>query len=196
MFFNVLYPLSEYVGWFNLFQYLTVRSGGALMTAFLICLCIGPNLILRFRNWQYGSETVKAILPHAKKKGTPTMGGVMIVVAFLVSALLWADVSSKAVWLIIGTAIAFGAIGFADDWMTIARKGHKAHKQEYGLSGRVRLATEALFATAFLLFYMAWFGEFSTIVQFPFFKDWLISAGIVGFIVLAMLLPIFTMNFG
>ena len=190
MLYNLLFPLADTINIFNLFQYLTVRAGGALLTAFTLCLLMGPDIIKKFRDWQYGKETVKAILPHQKKKGTPTMGGVMIVLAFLISALLWADVSSKAVWLITGTALAFGMIGFTDDWMTITKRG----KRGQGLSGRVRLLTEALFAIAFLLFYMAWFGDMATMIQFPFIKEWLVSLGIGGFLVFGLLVIVGTAN--
>ena len=177
MFFNVLYPLAESFSPFNLFQYITIRSGGALLTSFILCLLLGPKLIQKFRVWQHGKKTIRDELPHAAKIGTPTMGGVMIMVAFFVSALLWMDWSSYLVWLILCVTAGFGLIGFADDYLSVTgrRKG--------GIPGRVRLLLEAGIVVAFLWAVYTLRGADALNVHFPFLKDWIVSLGLTGFVV-------------
>ena len=131
MFYHLLYPLHEWVPLFNLFQYLTVRSGGAMLTAFLLILVTGPAVILRFRLWQKGGATVKDILPHQGKAGTPTMGGALVVGALLVSTLLWANLLNPYVWLVMGVVAAFAAIGFADGGLGHAQT-HTGNGMECG----------------------------------------------------------------
>jgi phospho-N-acetylmuramoyl-pentapeptide-transferase len=176
MFYNFLYPLAEHFGPLNLFQYITVRSGGALLTAFVLSLLVGPKMIVKFKNWQHGGQTIKEILPHQKKIGTPTMGGVMILGTFLASALLWADLTNVYVWLVLGVATAFGLIGFTDDFLSVTRR------RKHGISGRWRLAVEFLFAVGFLLLLIAWQGTEATAVYFPFIKEWIVGLGLGGFL--------------
>src|SRR5580658_5869044 len=108
---------------FRIFRYLTFRTVFASLTALLIGLLIGPFVIERLRGFQIG-QYVREDGPqtHLKKGGTPTMGGVLIVISILVPTLLWADLSNPAVWIAVLSTLAFGGIGFADDYTKVVRK--------------------------------------------------------------------------
>ena len=120
-----IYPLSE--NWpalsvFNVFQYITVRTAMASMTALLLSLVLGPWLIGRLRKLQIG-QNIRQEGPesHQSKAGTPTMGGILIVVSIVVSTLLWTDLTNPLGWLLVGSTLAFGLVGFADDYLKIKR---------------------------------------------------------------------------
>ncbi len=110
-------------GVFRIFRYLTFRTAFASLTALLIGLLIGPFVIERLREFQIG-QYVREDGPqtHLKKGGTPTMGGVLICISILVPTLLWADLSNPAVWMAMLSTLAFGAIGFADDYIKVVKK--------------------------------------------------------------------------
>lgn len=136
MFYNVLYPLADEIGLFNLFRYLTFRSGGALMTSLIICFICGPWIIRMLRARQGKGQPIREDGPESHvltKQGTPTMGGFMILLAVVVSTLLWADVTNIYVWVVLGVTLGYGLIGFADDYLKVARRNHK------GLPGRFKL---------------------------------------------------------
>ena len=178
MIYHFLVPLAEYVSWLNVFQYLTVRAGGAMLTAFALWLLFGTALIAKFRFWQKGGDTVKAILPHAGKAGTPTMGGVGVVAALVVSVLLWTNLLNPYVWLILFVVVGFFTVGFVDDWLNLTRRWRR------GLPGRLRLLLGAALAVAFLLVYQRVNGmPVATEVYFPFLKDWVVGLGVVGFVI-------------
>ncbi len=177
MLYNLLYPLTEQVSVFNLFQYITVRAGGALATAFVLSLVFGPRLIEAFRGWQKGRVTVKDILPHTRKEGTPTMGGVLVVGTFLFSSLLWTDIKNPYVWLLLGVTLAFATVGYADDWLNL----HKRWKN--GVPGRVRLLVQTILASIFVWMAVQLNQNADTMsVYLPFVKDWVLPLGMVGFI--------------
>jgi phospho-N-acetylmuramoyl-pentapeptide-transferase len=175
MLYHLLYPLTPYVSAFNLFQYVTVRAGGAMLTAFLLALSLGPGMIVRFRSWQNGGNTVKEILPHAGKSGTPTMGGAMVVGTLVGSALLWANLTNPYVWLLTALVLGFAAIGFADDYLNLTRRWRK------GLPGRLRLGLGALVSVLFVAGYVHIYGVQATVVYLPFIKEAAMGAGVVGF---------------
>lgn len=138
MFYNLLFPLADQFPIFNLFQYITVRAGAALVTALLLSLVIGPKMIRTFKRLQVNHKTVRDDLPerHAETKtGTPSMGGVMIYGTIAVSTLLWADLTNVYVWLVLGTVTAFGLMGFADDFLKMTGR------RPQGLPGKWRLFT-------------------------------------------------------
>src|ERR1700721_2653071 len=114
---------------FRIFRYLTFRCVFASLTALLIGLLIGPFVIDRLRQFQIG-QYIREEGPqsHQKKGGTPTMGGVLICISILVPTLLWSDLSNPFVWLVMGSTVAFGAIGFADDYIKVL------HKRNLGLT--------------------------------------------------------------
>jgi phospho-N-acetylmuramoyl-pentapeptide-transferase len=159
--------LFPYYRVFRIFRYLTFRTAFASLTALLIGLLIGPFVIDRLREFQIG-QFVRDDGPksHLKKGGTPTMGGVLICISILVPTLLWSDLSVPYVWIVMLATLAFGAIGFADDYLKVVRKNSK------GLSARQKLglqfATSA--AVAIALVRLEARGIYSTRLVVPFVK--------------------------
>lgn len=149
----------------NLFRYLTFRTIAAIITAFLIGLVIGPRLITWLRMKQGKGQPIREDGPQSHlltKKGTPTMGGFLILIALTVSTLLWADLRNEFVWLCLFVTLGFGAVGFSDDYHKVTKSSHK------GLSGRMRLLVE--FGIAGTACY--WISmRTGTTLWLPFFKD-------------------------
>ena len=160
--------LFHYFPPFRIFRYLTFRTAFASLTAMFTGLIIGPLVINRLREFQIGQyireEGPKA---HQKKAGTPTMGGVLIVISIIVPTLLWADLSNPYVWMAVLSTTAFGAIGFADDYTKVVRK------RNLGLTARAKLgyqiAVSVLIAVALIA--MQDRGMYSTKLVVPFFKQ-------------------------
>ena len=174
MLYNLLAPLSDQFILFNLFNSLTFRAGGAVVTALAIAFLFGPMIIGWLRQQQPGGQPIREDGPqtHFKKAGTPTMGGFLILLAIIVSTLLWADLRNGYVWALLLITIGFGAIGFADDY----RKLTKSHAK--GIPGRVRLAAEVLVAgvaTAWIMHLMP--GDLTTGLALPFVKNFLLDLG-------------------
>jgi len=186
MLYHLLYPLADQIGAFNVFRYLTFRTGGAVMTALIVSFVIGPYLISHLKSKQNGGQPIRDDGPEAHiltKKGTPTMGGFMILIALTVSTLLWADLTNGFVWVALGVTIAFGTIGFLDDYMKVSRR------QSRGLSGKLKFALEVMIAAAAAVWIIKMLpGHLGTTLAVPFFKDLLIDLGwfFVGFAVLVM----------
>ncbi len=159
--------LFPYFRPFRIFRYLTFRTAFASLTALLITLIIGPFVIEKLREFQIGQyireEGPKA---HQKKAGTPTMGGVLICIAILLPTLLWADLSNPFVWLVMFSATAFGAIGFADDYIKVV------HRRNLGLTARAKLFYQfaAAAVVAIVLVLMDLEGGYSTRLVVPFVK--------------------------
>ena len=140
MIFNILAPLANEFAAFNLLRYHTFRAGAACMTALVICLLFGRVIIEWLRTFQPHGQPIRADGPESHlltKKGTPTMGGVMILLALVVSTLLWADLRSGFVWAVLVVTIGYGALGFADDWLKVTKRNTK------GVSGRMKLLVQA-----------------------------------------------------
>lgn len=172
MLYNLLYPLADQYQVFNLFKYLTFRTGGAIMTSLVICLVMGPSFI-RWLKSKKAEQPIRSDGPetHQKKKGTPTMGGLMILFSVIVSTILWVDITNPYMWLVLWVFAGFGVIGFMDDYAKLTKKGSK------GVPGRVRLLLECAIATVAVLAYMnlttgtvGWAS-----LAFPFFKDFLLN---------------------
>ena len=124
MLYNLLFPLSDSVGIFNIFQYLTFRAGAAIVTAMLVSFLVGPMLIRTLRARQGGGQPIREDGPESHlrtKKGTPTMGGFLILLGVLSGTLLWADLTNSYVWVILFVTIGFGAVGFVDDFIKLRR---------------------------------------------------------------------------
>jgi phospho-N-acetylmuramoyl-pentapeptide-transferase len=160
--------LFHYFPPFRIFRYLTFRTAFASLTALFTGLIIGPLVINRLRDFQIGQyireEGPKA---HQKKAGTPTMGGVLIVISIVVPTLLWADLTNAFVWLAVLSTIAFGAIGFTDDYMKVI------HKRNLGLTARAKLGLQFLVGIliAVALIAMQTKGMYSTKLMVPFVKQ-------------------------
>ncbi len=152
---------------FRIFHFLTFRTAFAFLTALLIALLIGPYVIQKLHEFQIG-QFVRTDGPqsHLKKAGTPTMGGVLIVIAILLPTVLWSDPANPFVWITILSTLAFAAIGFTDDYIKVVKK------RSLGLTARAKLGWQALAAlvVASLLSGLAQFGVFSTKLSVPFIK--------------------------
>src|SRR5271169_4727735 len=125
MLYRLLYPLADQFQAFNLFRYITFRSGGAVVTALLISFLLGPHLILWLRRKQSNGQPIRIDGPEGhllRKKGTPTMGGFLILLAVTISTLLWADLTNAYVWITLLVTVGFGAIGFFDDYRKLTRR--------------------------------------------------------------------------
>ncbi len=170
MLYYLLYHVLEpYFSPLNVFRYITVRTAMASLTALLLCLVLGPWVIRRLRELQVG-QYIREEGPanHLKKAGTPTMGGVLIVLAIVIpTLLLWADLRNPFVLLALFATVAFAAIGFADDYNKIVRK------RSLGLTARTKLFLQI--ATAFVigvaLLMLKAYGVYSTELLMPFFKN-------------------------
>lgn len=173
MLYNLLTPLAEQFIIFNLFSYLTFRTGGAVMTALVICFVIGPRVIRWLKSKQGSGQPLREIGPdHAHKHGTPTMGGLMILISAGISTLLWADLSNAYIWMVLGVFLGFGVIGFADDYKKLTKRSHK------GVSGKVRLLLEGAIAlAAFAVIYHINTWSFASGLAIPFVKDFLVPLG-------------------
>ena len=160
--------LQHYFPPFRIFRYLTFRTAFASLTALFTALIVGPLVIGRLRDFQIRQyireEGPKA---HQKKAGTPTMGGLLIVIAIIVPTLLWADLSNRFVWLAVFSTVAFAAIGFTDDYTKVA------HRRNLGLTARAKMAlqiaTSVLIAVSLIT--MQTYGMYSTKLIVPFFKQ-------------------------
>ena len=144
----MLYPLlhlADQFQAFNLFRYITFRSGAAAVTALLISFVLGPHLITWLRSRQLNGQPIRPDGPNGhllRKKGTPTMGGFLILFALTISTLLWADLANPYVWIVLLVTVGFGVIGFFDDYSKLTKNSHR------GLSGRVKLSMEIVLAAA------------------------------------------------
>jgi len=159
--------LFPYFRLFRIFRYLTFRTVLASSTALLIGLLIGPYVIEKLREFQIG-QYIREEGPqsHQKKSGTPTMGGVLICISILVPTLLWSDLSNPLVWLVMLSTLAFGAIGFADDYIKVV------HRRNLGLTARAKLGLQFLASggVALVLVKMEMKGMYSTRLVVPFAK--------------------------
>ena len=165
MIYHLLYPLHTTISAFNVFRYITFRTIYASLTAFLLCFLLGPWVIRKLSELQVG-QFIRDDGPrtHLKKAGTPTMGGVLIIGAVLVSTLLWSNLTNYYVWIVLMVTVGFGAIGFFDDYLMQIKKRSK------GLSARGKLYLQCLIAAVVGILVYA-IPEFDTRVTVPFFKN-------------------------
>ncbi|KAA3612104.1 MAG: phospho-N-acetylmuramoyl-pentapeptide-transferase [Calditrichaeota bacterium] len=168
MFYYLFYPLRDYISGLNIFQYITFRAASAAITALLISFILGPIIIRLLKKYQIGEEIREEGPEHHKvKSGTPTMGGIIILIAVVVPTLLWAKVLNTYVLLILLATIWMGIVGFVDDYLKVVKKLPKGLIGRYKIAGQVTLGlivgVSILFADDF--------SEFATYTQMPFFKD-------------------------
>ncbi|PKN70842.1 MAG: phospho-N-acetylmuramoyl-pentapeptide-transferase [Deltaproteobacteria bacterium HGW-Deltaproteobacteria-12] len=171
MIYDLLYPLHTIFSSFNVFRYITFRAIYATITALVICFVVGPWLIRKLQSMQIGQQ-IREDGPqsHLVKKGTPTMGGVLIIFAVLVSTLLWANLAIDYVWLILLVTLGYGLIGFIDDYRKLVGKNSK------GVSGKTRLTAEILIALfVSIILYLK--PGFNSQITIPFFKTVLPDIG-------------------
>ncbi|MGI9394756.1 MAG: phospho-N-acetylmuramoyl-pentapeptide-transferase [Boseongicola sp.] len=185
----MLYELtnfSEIIGPLNVFRYITFRTGGAIMTALLFVFLFGPAIIDMLRLKQGKGQPIRDDGPqsHLAKRGTPTMGGLMILSGFTFSILLWANLSNAYVWIVLGVTLSYGAIGFYDDYLKVTKRTTS------GFSSRFRLALELIVAgLATYAIMLVADPEHSGALAIPFFKNLLIYMGpffvLMGILVIA-----------
>ena len=182
--------LVDYDPGFDVLRYLTVRTIGGTVTALLISIVLGPYVINLLKKFQF-EQHVRMHGPksHYKKTGTPTMGGLLILLSLIISTLLWADLSNRYIWVVIFVTIAFGFVGFLDDYIKVKAKNSD------GLSSKQKIILQTLFASiasAYLYFSAETSPETAFIV--PFYKDLLISMSPFAFIFAATFVVVGSSN--
>lgn len=171
----LLAGLADQISAFNVFRYITFRTGGALITSALIVFMFGPTIINSLRIRQGRGQPIRADGPqtHFKKAGTPTMGGLMMLTGIIGSVLLWGNLASPLVWVVMMVTLGFGAIGFYDDYLKVTKQSH------LGFSGKARLAAEFVIAgIAAYVIMRSGAAPFSSSLTFPFVKDFVLNLGI------------------
>ena len=198
MLYHVLVPLADQIPIFNVFRYITFRTGGAMFTALIIAFVIGPPLIRWLKVKQGKGQPIREDGPQRhilEKKGTPTMGGFMILIALTVSTLLWADLTNLYVWAVMGVTLGFGLLGFWDDYLKVTKRSSA------GVSGRFKLLVQGLLSIAAVILIMELHrrlggseaAKLSGTVALPFLKDFVIPLG-AFFIVFGILVIVGASN--
>ncbi|MGZ5122230.1 MAG: phospho-N-acetylmuramoyl-pentapeptide-transferase, partial [Burkholderiales bacterium] len=175
---------------FNVFNYITLRAVLACLTALVLSFVVGPAMIRKLTAYKIG-QAVRSDGPqsHLTKAGTPTMGGALILVSVVVTTLLWADLSNRFVWVVLWVTVAFGAIGWIDDYRKVV------HRNPKGLSARAKFFWQSVFGVT-----AAWYIAFSTNLPaqtafiVPFFKQVAYPLGWIGFIVMTYFVIVGTSN--
>jgi len=175
MLYHLLYPLANEFQVFNLFRYLTFRTGGAVLTAMVLAFWIGEPLINWLRTKQGRGQPIRDDGPESHlltKRGTPTMGGLLMLLGLAVGTLLWADLTNRYVWAVLLVTFGFGLIGFYDDYLKVTKQNPK------GVPGKLKLGLQLLFAGAAAV----WISDIAaaplnTSLAIPFFKDVLLNLG-------------------
>jgi phospho-N-acetylmuramoyl-pentapeptide-transferase len=205
LYFLLYEQLYKRISPLRVFGYTTSRTAFASLTALFLCIALGPWLINKLRQFQIG-QFIREEGPksHQKKAGTPTMGGVLIIISIVVPTLLWADLRNPYVWIATLTLLAFGWIGFLDDYAKIT------NRRNLGISGKRKLVYQFIVGFGFaaaLLFMRAW-GDFSTAMNVPFFKSfkplllmpelmanpWTYVLGVAPFCIFVALVVVFSSN--
>jgi phospho-N-acetylmuramoyl-pentapeptide-transferase len=175
MLFNTLAQYADQFAFFNLFRYITFRTGGAMMTALIVSFICGPIIIRWLKFHQKTGQPIREDGPEGHlitKVGTPTMGGFMILLALVVSTLLWADLRNGYIWAALGVTVGYGMIGFIDDYIKVTR--HSSN----GLPGKLKLLLQVFIAVAATLYIMSLTRDpLATSLSIPFFKTVLIDLG-------------------
>src|SRR4051794_20541656 len=197
--------LQRYVSGFRVFRYTTFRTAFASLTALFLCVALGPWLINKLRQFQIG-QYIREEGPksHQKKAGTPTMGGVLIIISIVIPTLLWADLRYPYVWIALAALVGYGWIGFLDDYAKVTKQ------RNLGLSGRRKLVYQFLLGFGFsaLLLFMKAAGDFNTAMNIPFVKQfkpsllipglmanpWTYLIGVAPFCLFVALVVVFSSN--
>jgi phospho-N-acetylmuramoyl-pentapeptide-transferase len=186
-----LVPLADRFAVFNVFRYITFRAGGAVMTALLIAFLIGPSMIAWLRQKQGRGQPIREDGPQRhiiEKQGTPTMGGLMILISAVAATLLWADLTDIYVWIVLLVTLSFGLLGFIDDYQKVTKRSSA------GISGRAKLAGQ--FIVAVLASYAVMQLEGAPLaggVAIPFLKQVIIPLG-WGFLIFGVLVIVGASN--
>jgi phospho-N-acetylmuramoyl-pentapeptide-transferase len=205
LYFLLYEQLQKYVSPFRVFRYVTFRTAFASLTALFLCVALGPWLISRLRQFQIG-QYIREEGPksHQAKAGTPTMGGILIIISIVIPTLLWADLRFSYVWIALASLVGFGWIGFLDDYAKVTRH------RNLGLTARRKLVYQFSlgFVFAAVLLFMRSYGQFSTTLNIPFLKQfkpslvieslmhnpWTYIIGAAPFCILVALIVVFFSN--
>lgn len=162
---KLLYPLVSYISFFNVFQYITFRAAYAAITALLISFLSGPWVISKLKAIKAGEEIRKdGPQTHLSKSGTPTMGGLLIILSVVCSVLLWEDLDNRFTWVLLLATVGYGLIGFVDDYLKVFKKNSHGLGVTFKLSGQVALSL----VIALLLYTQR--GEHTALLYVPFLK--------------------------
>jgi len=179
MLYEWLGPLSDQFQLFNLFNYITFRVGGAVMTSMLIAFILGPRMINLLRSKQGKGQPIREDGPEGhiiKKAGTPTMGGLLILLSVVISTLLWGDLHNKFLWVVFFVTVSFGAIGFYDDYLKVSRQNPK------GFSGKIKIVLEFAIAAVAVYVLTTAFPQtpdgFQTGLAIPLLKNFTVNLGL------------------
>ena len=179
MIYNLALELSNDYSFLNIFKYLTFRAGASFATAMLICFLIGPYIINLLKKRQKKGQPIRLDGPEwqiSANRGTPTMGGSMILISMTISTLLWTDLFNIYIWLLLCLTLSFGFIGFIDDYLKLSRFSHK------GLSGKLQLFLQFIFSFLFSILLCSYSNQDYTFITFPVFKELIINIGYFWFI--------------
>ena len=205
LYFLLYEQLYRHFSPFRIFSYVTARTAFASLTALFLCIALGPWLIHKLREFQIG-QYIREEGPksHQKKAGTPTMGGVLIIISIVVPTLLWADLRSRYVWIAVAALLGYGWIGFMDDYAKVTKR------RNLGLSGRAKLVYQFMFGFIFAasLLVMHAYGDFNTGMNIPFVKlykpsllipslmqnPWTYVIGVLPFCIFVALVVVFSSN--
>ncbi|MDP2912795.1 MAG: phospho-N-acetylmuramoyl-pentapeptide-transferase, partial [Candidatus Omnitrophota bacterium] len=176
MLYHLLYPLRDLWFGFNVFKYVTFRAAFAAISAFLLCIILGPPVIRFLALHKVGEKTFRRDAPtleqfHGNKAGTPTMGGILIVASIVISTLLWARLDNSYVWLALAATLWLGIIGFIDDYIKLVREDVRGLRSATKFIGQIVVG---LIVALFL--YLSASG--TTLLYFPFLKKLIIDLGI------------------
>ena len=187
MLYHIFYSLHNYFPVFNVFKYITFRTIYAIITALLISFIFGEKVIKKLKRLKVG-QYIREEGPewHRKKQGTPTMGGILIIIATIIPAILWIKLNNFFLWILIATMIGYGIIGFIDDYKKIVKKNN------LGLTAKQKLFLECIIAF-FISLILYYYPAIDTILRFPFFKNLKIDLGIL-YIPFAMFVIVGTSN--
>jgi phospho-N-acetylmuramoyl-pentapeptide-transferase len=172
MLYHLLFPLSKTFSAFNVFKYITFRAAGAVLTALIVSFIFGKPVIAWLRRLKVGQH-VRDDGPktHLSKQGTPTMGGILIIIALMISTLLWSDLTNKYVWVVLFATAAFGGIGFWDDYLKVVKKRSK------GLTPRQKSGLQIIASVMIAVFLYHPADPYSTHLSVPFMKQLFINLG-------------------
>jgi phospho-N-acetylmuramoyl-pentapeptide-transferase len=206
MLYYLLYEqLQRHFSPLRVFSYITFRTAFASLTALFLCIALGPWLINKLRQFQIGQHIrEEGPKSHQKKEGTPTMGGVLIIISIVIPTLLWADLRYSYVWIALAALVGYGWIGFLDDYAKVV------HHRNLGLTARRKLVYQFSmgFVFAAILLVMRLYGDYSTAMNIPFFKQfnpsllvqslmrspWTYVLGVAPFCIFVALVVVFASN--
>jgi len=183
------YFLTQYIDQFsflNLFRYITFRTGAAIFTSFFLCILFGERIISWLKSLQNEGQPIREYLHNGNlegKKGTPTMGGIMILGSVIISSLLWTEITNLYVWVVLFVAVGFGVLGLVDDYAKLTKKSHAGIKGKAKLAGQLFIGIVAIYLVSIKMPL-----NLSTHLAVPFFKNLLIDLSLFFYVFAAFVI--------